>query len=502
MNDKKEEGETAIRNEKDDNNYEKMDSPSEQPIIDDNKKTATTEKERRGQENNNNNNKKKPQPQESTQKVSKPSSSRLRSALGILGPGVITGASDDDPSGIATYSQAGAQFGFGLLWMVPFLYPLMTGVQEMCARIGLVTGSGLAGALKKRYSNKIIIIYPIATLLLIANTINIGADIGAMSASIRLIFPQLHFVPVSLAFVAFILLSQILVPYDKYVKILKYLTLSLFAYIATAIIVGGSLQQVLVSTIFPHIEFNSNFAMIFVAVVGTTISPYLLFWQASEEAEEDVAKKKIKEIGKGRPKISKKEVKIMRTDVMLGMAFSVSIMYAIMISTAGTLHSNGITDIATADEAAKALEPVVKSFPNAGEIAKTIFALGIVGTGLLAIPVLAGSSGYALSEAFGWREGLSKKFGQAKHFYLIIAASTVIGLWINFTNIDPIKALIYSAVINGIVAVPMLFLIMRIANDEKILGDMTNKRLSNVLGWIAFVVMSISVSILFITWSS
>ena len=497
MNDKKEEEETAIRNEKekDDNNYEKMDPPSEQPIVDDNTKTAI-EKERRGQENN----KEKPQPQESTQKVSKLSSSLLRSAFGTLGPGVITGASDDDPSGIATYSQVGAQFGFGLLWMVPFLYPLMTVVQEMCARIGLVTGSGLAGVIKKRHSKKIL--YPIASLLIIANTINIGADIGAMSASVRLIFPQLPFVLVSLAFVAFILLSEILVPYDKYVKILKYLTLSLFAYIATAIIVGSNLQQVLVSTIFPHIEFNSNFAMIFVAVVGTTISPYLLFWQASEEAEEDVAKKKIKEIGKGRPKISKKEVKIMRTDVALGMAFSVSIMYAIMVTTAGALHSNGITDIATADEAAKALEPLVKSFPNAGEIAKTIFALGIIGTGLLAIPVLAGSSGYALSDAFGWREGLSKKFGQAKQFYLIIAASTVIGLWINFANIDPIKALIYTAVINGIVAVPMLFVIMRIANDEKILGGMTNKRLSNVLGWIAFVIMSISVSILFITWSN
>jgi Mn2+/Fe2+ NRAMP family transporter len=345
------------------------------------------------------------------------------------------------------------------------------------------------------------IVYPIASLLLIANTINIGADIGAMSASVRLIFPQLPFVPVSLAFTAFILLSEILVPYNKYVKILKYLTLCLFAYIATAIIVGGNLQQVLAYTILPHIEFNANFAMLFVAVVGTTISPYLFFWQASEEAEEDVAKKKIKEIGKGSPKVSKKEVNIMRADVMLGMAFSLLIMYAIMISTAGTLHVNGITDIATADQAARALEPLVKSFPNAGEIAETIFALGIIGTGLLAVPVLAGSCGYTLSEAFGWREGLSKKFGQAKHFYLIIIASTIIGLWINFTNIDPIKALIYTAVINGIVAVPMLFVIMRIANDKKILGGMTNKRLSNVLGWIAFVIMTVLVLILFVTWS-
>jgi Mn2+/Fe2+ NRAMP family transporter len=376
---------------------------------------------------------------------------------------------------------------------------MITVVQEMCARIGLVSGSGLAGVIKKRHSMKVV--YPIASLLLIANTINIGADIGAMSASVRLIFPQIPFVLVSLAFTAFILLSEIFVPYGMYVKILKYLCLSLFAYMATAIIIGGNLQQILAYTILPHFEFNANFAVLFVAVVGTTISPYLFFWQASEEAEEDVAKKKIKEIGKGKPRVSRKEVKIMRADVMLGMAFSVSIMYAIMVSTAGTLHSHGITDISTADQAARALEPLVKSFPNAGEIAEVIFALGIIGTGLLAVPVLAGSCGYTLSEAFGWKEGLSKKFGQAKHFYLIIAASTIIGLWINFTNIDPIKALIYSAVINGIVAVPMLFTIMRIANDRKILGDMTNKRLSNILGWIAFVIMSISVVILFVTWS-
>jgi len=433
------------------------------------------------------------------EKLSKRSSSLLKSIFRIFGPGVITGASDDDPSGIATYSQAGAQFGFGMLWMVLFLYPLMTVVQEMCARIGLVTGSGLAGVLKKRHSKKIV--YPVASLLLIANTINIGADIGAMSASVRLIFPQLPFLLVSLAFVAFILLSEIFVPYNKFVKILKYLTLSLFAYVATTIIVDGNLQQILVSTILPHIEFNANFAMLFVAVIGTTISPYLFFWQASEEAEEYVAKKKIKEIGKGSPKVSRKEVKIMRADVVLGMAFSLLIMYAIMVSTAGTLHANGITDIATADQAAKALEPLVKSFPNAGEIAETIFALGIIGTGLLAVPVLAGSCGYALSDAFGWREGLNRKFGQAKHFYLVIAASTVIGLWINFTNIDPIRALIYTAVINGIVAVPMLFTIMGIANDKKILGDMTNKRLSNVLGWTAFIIMSISVFILFVTWA-
>lgn len=427
----------------------------------------------------------------------KPRSSKSKAIFKIFGPGIITGASDDDPSGIATYSQVGAQFGFGMLWMVLFLYPLMTVVQEMCARIGLLTGGGLAGIIKKRYSKKIV--YPIVSLLLIANTINIGVNIGAMSASVRLIFPQVPFVAVSLTFAAFILLAEILVPYERYVKILKYLTLSLFAYVATAVIVGGNLEQVLTATIIPDIDFSPDFAMLFVAVVGTTISPYLFFWQASEEAEEDVADKKIKDIGKGKPKVSKKEVKVMRTDVTVGMAFSQLIMWAIIVATAGSLHAHNITDIQTADQAAKALEPLVKSFPNAGIIAKMIFALGIIGTGLLAVPVLAGSSGYALADAFGWKEGLSKKFGQAKYFYLVIAASTVIGLWINFTNIDPIKALVYTAIINGIVSVPLLFVIMKISNDKKILGGGTNGRLSNILGWTTFAIIAVSVVVMFAT---
>jgi Mn2+/Fe2+ NRAMP family transporter len=241
--------------------------------------------------------------------------------------------------------------------------------------------------------------------------------------------------------------------------------------------------------------------MLFVAVVGTTISPYLFFWQTSQEAEENVAEKKIKDIGKGKPKVSKKEVKLMRADVAIGMAVSQLIMWAIIVTTAGTLHINGVTNIQTAEQAATALQPLVKSFPYAGIISKTIFALGVIGTGLLAVPVLAGSSGYALADAFEWRQGLGKKFGQAKHFYLVIATSTVIGLWINFTNIDPIKALVYTAIINGVVAVPLLFIIMRISNDKSILGNKTNGRLLNVLGWIAFVVMAFSVIIMFATWN-
>ena len=421
-----------------------------------------------------------------------------------LGPGLITGASDDDPSGIATYSQAGAQFGFGMLWMALFQYPMMTVIQEMCARIGLLTGNGLTIVIKRKYSKKVVL--PLTGLLLIANTINIGADIGAMAASVRLVFPQVPIIVATLSFTAFIVASQILVPYNKYVKILKYLTISLFAYIITAVIVGGSWSQILVYSIIPHIELTPAFAMMFVAILGTTITPYVFFWQASQEAEEDVAKGKTKDISEGgissisRPKISKKEVRLMRSDTAIGMAFSQLIMWAIIITAAGSLHVHNITDIQSADQAAKVLQPLVKTFPNAGEIAKTIFALGIIGTGLLAIPVMAGSSAYALSDTFGWKQGLNKKFKQAKAFYLVIAASTVIGLWINFSSIDPIKALVYTAVINGVVAVPILITIMRIANDKMILNDRVNGQISNTIGWATVIIMGVSVVIMFATW--
>jgi NRAMP (natural resistance-associated macrophage protein)-like metal ion transporter len=416
-----------------------------------------------------------------------------------LGPGLITGASDDDPSGIATYSQAGAQFGFGMLWLALFQLPLMIAIQEMCARIGLVTGGGLTNIMKHRYSKSTV--YPIIGLLLIANTINIGADIGAMSASITLVLPQIPIVAITILFSAFIVCMEIFISYRKYITMLKYLTLSLLAYVVTAFIVGGNWKDIVVSSIVPHFEFTSEFVMLFVAIFGTTISPYLFFWQTSQEAEEDVAKNKISEIGKGMPKILKKEIKTMRKDVAIGMGLSQVIMWFIILTTAGTLHVHGLTDIATADDAAKSLEPLVKTFPHAGEIAKTIFALGIIGTGLLAIPVLAGSSAYALSEEFGWKEGLGKKFKQAKGFYLIIIASTVVGLWINFTDVDPIKALIYAAVINGIIAVPLLVFIMKIGSDRKILDGITNGKISNSMGWITVGIMGFSVIVMFMTWT-
>lgn len=424
----------------------------------------------------------------------------FKNALKFLGPGLITGASDDDPSGIATYSQAGAKFGLGMLWLAIFQYPLMTVIQEMCARIGLATGDGIAGIMRRKYSKKVV--FTLVSLLLVANTINIGADIGAMAASVRLVFPQMPVIIVTISFAAFILAAEILVPYERYVRILKYLTLTLFAYVATALIVGGNAIQILLSSVIPHVEFTKDYVMMFVAIFGTTISPYLFFWQASEESEEDVAKHKIKDIGQGKPKISRKEVKIMRMDVAVGMAFSILIMSSIVVTTAGSLHAKGITDISTAQEAAKALQPLVKTFPYSGEIAEVIFALGIIGTGLLAVPVLAGSSAYAISDTFGWKQGLGKKFKQAKPFYLVIAVSTIIGLGINFVNIDPIKALIYTAVINGITAVPILFIILKIANDKKILEDKTNSSVSNVLGWLTFLIMGISVAVLFFTWGS
>lgn len=413
-----------------------------------------------------------------------------------LGPGIITGASDDDPSGIATYSQAGAQLGFGVLWLAPFQYPLMSAIQEMCARIGLVTGGGLGNAIKKQFSKKIV--FPITALLLIANTINIGVDIGAMAAATRLVFPPIPVFAIAICFTGIIVGAEIFLSYKKYAKILKFLTFSLFAYVITAAIVGGNVDQIVISSIIPHFELNAKFAMIFVALFGTTISPYLFFWQASEEAEEDVARNKITEIDQGTPKITKREIKSMRIDVAAGMAFSQIIMWFIILTSAGTLYQNGITDIATADDAAKALEPLVQTFPYSGQASKIIFALGIIGTGLLAIPVLAGSSAYALADGFGWKQGLSKKFNQAKAFYFTIAASTGIGLAINFIDISPIAALVYAAVINGVVSVPLLYVLLKTANNKQILHNKTNGKLSNILGWFTFFLMALSVGIMFV----
>jgi Mn2+/Fe2+ NRAMP family transporter len=369
-------------------------------------------------------------------------------------------------------------------------------VQEMCARIGLVTGSGLAAVIKKKYSRKIVLV--ISSLLLVANTINIGADIGAMAASVKLLVPQIPVSVASISFTAFIVISQMLMSYGTYVKLLKYLTISLFAYVITAMMVSADWENILVSSIIPHFEFTPVFTMMLVAIFGATLTPYAFFWQASEEAEEDVAKHKIREISSkyNSPKIAKKDVRLMRSDIAVGMALSQLVMWSIIMTTGTALHNNGITDILTADQAARSLQPLVKTFPHAGEISKTIFAVGIIGTGLLAIPVLAGASGYALSDTFGWKQGLSKNLRQANSFHVVIAISTLIGLMINFTSIDPIKMLVYSAMINGIVATPILIAVMKIANDKTILKDKVNGKLSNCIGLIAVTMMGVSVIIM------
>ena len=421
----------------------------------------------------------------------------IKSFLKSLGPGLITGTADDDPSSIATFAQAGAKFGLGMLWTVIYLIPLIVVIQEICARIGLLTGSGLGTIIKKKYSKKIVL--PLIFLLLVANTINVGADIGAMAASANLMFPQISLNIFSIFFTAFIIIAIIMIPYKRYIKILKYLTLSLLTYIVTAIIVGGNWYQILIATIVPHIEFTTDFATMLVAILGTTISPYLFFWQASEEAEEEVVNHKIKEIGKGKPEVSKKEIKSMGTDTMVGIGFAHFITWAIIITTAGSLHNNGITDIQSAEQAAKSLEPLVKSFPNSGEIAKSIFAIGIIGTGLLSIPVLATSTAYGLSDTFSWKQGLSKKFGQAKAFYLVIIICGIIGLGMNFLGINPITALVYASVINGVVSVPIIFVVMKLSNDKEILKENTNGRLTNIIGWTTFGIMTIATIIMFVT---
>jgi Mn2+/Fe2+ NRAMP family transporter len=417
--------------------------------------------------------------------------SKLSSFLLILKslrPSLITGAADNDPSAITNYSQAGTKFGFSLLWLVIFLYPFITVMVGICARIGIVTGSGLTSVICKKYSK--IVAFPIVVLLIVGNVINISADIGAMSASIKLIFPQIPLIGFSIFFSIIIMSSIILISYKKYARILRYLTLTLLVYFITAIIVGGNWSEIFLFSAIPHIELTPEFMMMIVAIFGNALSPYMLFWQTSEESEENIVKNKLKEMGLGKPRLSKKEITLVKVDVAIGMAFAVFVMWSIMVTTGGSLHTNEVSEIQTADQAAQALEPLVKTFPHSGEIAKIIFVTGIIGTGLLAIPVFAGTCGYALSELFEWKEGLSKKFNQATPFYLIITMCIIIGLIINYINsISPIQMLLYAATINGIILVPILIIIMKIANDTKILGNRVNGFLSNILGWTITVII-------------
>lgn len=398
-----------------------------------------------------------------------------------LGPGFITGAADDDPSGIATYSQTGAMFGYAQLWTSLFSYPFMTVIQEMCGRIGLVTGKGLSDVIRDNYPRKLL--YGAVVLLLIANIINIGADLGAMAAAIELLVP-IPFIALLIGITLAMLALEVYVPYPTYVRVLKYLTLSLLAYVVTAFIVKEDWGMILRATLVPHIAFTSEYVMNIAAILGTTISPYLFFWQADEEVEEEIEKGKIKDMGVGKPEIKKSDVRQMRIDTILGMFFSQAVMFFIILTVAATLSTSGVNTIATAADAAAALRPV------AGNFAFILFALGIIGTGLLAVPVLAGSAGYALAEAFGWKVGLGKRFSQAKGFYGIIAVATLVGLLVNFSSIAPMTMLYYAAMLNGVLAPPLMILILFIANNTKILGKHTNSWFSNTLGIFITILMS------------
>ncbi len=416
----------------------------------------------------------------------------LNRGLRVLGPGLVTGCADDDPSGIGTYSQAGAAFGSALLWMAPVLLPLAIAVQEMCGRVGIVTHHGLAGIIRRHYARPVL--YGAVALLCIANTINVGADLGAMAAATNLLVP----VPQQLLVILFalgILLAEIFVPYRRYAKVLKWLTLSLLAYVLTAFITQPDWASLLQATFTPHIEWTASFLGLMVAIYGTTISPYLFFWQTSQEVEEEeLHHRSLDNADHVRQKRAVRlELKRLRLDTSLGMLAATATFWFIVVTTSSTLHANGITNIATADQAAQALEPLVSTFPYSGVLAKLLFTLGILGTGLLAVPILAGASGYAVAETFGWREGLERRFSQAYGFYAVIAVSTLLGLALPLLHVDPIKALIYAAILNGVVSVPLLALLMLVGNNKKILGDQVNGWPSNVFGAIALALATLAV---------
>jgi NRAMP (natural resistance-associated macrophage protein)-like metal ion transporter len=400
----------------------------------------------------------------------------------MLGPGLTTGASDDDPSGIATYSQTGAQFGFNLLWLSGWTFPLMAVVQEMCARIGLVTGRGLAGNIRVHYSKYIL--YAATVLLFAANTFNIGADLGAMAKAVQLLRPSLNFGWLVVGLTFFSLLLQIFTPYVKYAKYLKWLALILLSYIVSAILAHPNWHQVLTHGFVPHISFSKDEIILICAILGTTISPYLFFWQTSQEVEEQVLEGRL--TVKQRRHTEPGEVRSMRIDVWSGMFLSNVVMFFIIAAAGGILFPHGITHIQTAAQAAEALRPF------AGNATYFLFAVGIIGTGLLAIPVLAGSSSYALSESLRWKEGLYRDLGQAKAFYGIIIISMLVGLGINFIGLDPIKALIYAAVGNALVAPIVLFFIIRLSSNKKVMGGWANKKYVTAIGWIAFLLMTVA----------
>ena len=419
------------------------------------------------------------------------SHSTLRGVFKLLGPGLITGASDDDPSGIATYSQAGAQFGYSLTWVMLFTWPLMAAIQEISARIGRVTGKGIAANLREHYSP--LMLRAMVGLLLVANFINLGADLGAMGDALRLVIGGPSGVYVVL-FAAFCAVLEIYSSYRRYVQLLKWMTLSLFAYVATVLVIHVPWGEVVYQTLIPHLSWQQDYIVVIVAVLGTTISPYLFFWQASEEAEDeriDPGEHPLTEA----PQEARAAIRRIEFDTYLGMGFSNLIAFFIIVTTAATLNVHGITDVQTSEQAAQALRPI------AGDFAFFVFALGILGTGLLAIPVLAGSAAYALAEAMAWPSGLSRLPQDAKAFYATIVGGTLIGVAINFVNIDPMKALFWTAVINGVVAVPLMIVMMLMSMRREVMGALTLPRPLWVIGWLSTAAMAFAVVTMFATWS-
>jgi NRAMP (natural resistance-associated macrophage protein)-like metal ion transporter len=410
-------------------------------------------------------------------------------AVKALGPGLITGAADDDPSGIATYSQAGAQFGFNLLWTLVLTYPLMVGIQLVSARIGLVTGKGLAANIRRAYPPGLL--YAIVLLLLVANIINIAADVAAMGEAIRLVAGSgsAHMYSLVCGFICLTL--QIFLPYRTYVRFLKWLTLGLLAYVAAVFVVHVDWAKVVVATVMPHVEWNKTTVALIVAVFGTTISPYLFFWQASQEVEE-LGDPKTRALRKA-PQFAAMHLRRIKLDTFIGMAFSNIVAFFIMLTTATTLGAHGITDIQSSSQAAEALRPI------AGEFAFIIFALGIVGTGMLAIPVLAGSAAYAVTESFKWKSGMDMKVLEAREFYAIISLATIGGMALDFAPIDPVQALIWSAQINGVIAVPIMIVMMLLAHNKNVMGNFTLSARHTFFGWLGVAVMAAAAIAMFAT---
>ena len=398
-----------------------------------------------------------------------------------LGPGLITGSSDDDPSGIATYSQAGASYGLATLWTAFFTFPLMASIQEMCARIGLVTSQGLTGTLKTNYPK--IVLYLMVLFSFPAIVMNIGADIAGMGAVGNLLFPSIDSFFFSISFTIILLIVIVFLPYKKISSVLKYLCIVLLVYLIVPFLYKQDWFAILKATVIPTIKFDKNFISILVAILGTTISPYLFFWQATMEVEEMRHKKK-------GIMVNKKIMTEMKQDVDFGMLFSNIVMFFIILATGTVLFNGGVHKIDTVEQAAKALEPL------AGKSAYLLFALGVIGTGFLAIPVLSGSLSYIFCETFGWKEGLDNKFQEAKPFYIIIAISLILGLSLNYIGISPIKALIYSAILYGITAPVLIAIILHISNNKKVMGEFTNGKMSNILGVTALVLMTASAAAL------